>query len=126
MRRSCTAEAIFRVLEERRGQSQTEEIRITQRSHCEGRDSHVEGPDLAGNNKTLVSPLEPKLKAHAAFLETSGHQTFLGHRSGTIREKGAFLGAEKLQKQTNENERQKTSVFSSGEHKGNREKNLRG
>ena len=65
------AEAIFRVLEERRGQSQTEEIRITQRSHCKGRDSHIEGPDLARNNKTLVSPLEPKLKAHVAFLETS-------------------------------------------------------
>ena len=126
MRRSCTAEAISGVLEERRGQSQTEEIRITQRFHCKGRDSHIEGPDLAWNNKTLVSPLEPNLKAHAAFLETSGHQTFLGHRSGTITEKGAFLGAEKLQKQTNENERGKTSVLSSGEHKGNREKNLRG
>ena len=107
LRKSCTAEAISRVLEERRGQSQTEEIQITQRSHCKRRDSHIEGPDLAGNNKTLVSPLQPNLKAHAAFLETSGDQNFLGHRSGTTTEKGAFLGAEKLQKQTSENEREK-------------------
>ena len=113
------AEAIFLVLEVRRGQSQTEEIRITQRSH-------IEGPNLAGNNKTLVSPLEPNLKAHAAFLETSGHQTFLGHRSGTIAEKGAFLGAEKLQKQTNENERGKNICFLIWRAQGNREKNLRG
>ena len=62
----------------------------------------------------FVSPLEPNLKAHTAFLETSGHQNFLGHRSGTTRKKGAFLGAEKLQKRTNGNEREKTS----GEHKG--------
>ena len=55
LRKSCTAEAISRVLEERRGQSQTEEIQITQRSHCKKRDCHIEGPDLAGNNKTLVS-----------------------------------------------------------------------
>ena len=92
LRRSCTAEAISRVLEERRGQSQTEEIQITQRSHCKIRNSHIEGPDLAKNDKTLVSHLEPNLKAYAAFLETSGHQDFLGHRSGTTTEKECILG----------------------------------
>ena len=60
----------------------------------------------------MVSPLEPNLKAHAAFLETSGHQNLPGLRSGTTTEKGAFLGAEKLQKPTSENEREKKPLHS--------------
>ena len=51
LRRSCTAEAISRVLEERREQSQTEEIQTIQRFHCKRRDSHIEGLDLAGTIK---------------------------------------------------------------------------
>ena len=50
-------------------------------------DSEQGWRDLAGNNKTLVSPLEPNLKAPTAFLWTKGHQNFLRHRSGTKTEK---------------------------------------
>ena len=46
-------------------------------------DSEQGWRDLAGNNKTLVSSLEPNLKAPTAFLLTKGHQNFLRHRSGT-------------------------------------------
>ena len=125
LRRSCTAEAISRVLEERRGQSQTEEIQIAQRSHCKMRNSHIEGPDLAENNKKLVSPLEPNLKAHAAFLETSGHQDFLGHRSGTKTEKGSILGCWETSKANSGNERGKNIRILIWRAEGNRE-NLRG
>ena len=41
---------------------QADGIQNTQRSHSKGRGSNMAGPDLAGNNGILTSPLDPNLK----------------------------------------------------------------
>ena len=40
---------------------QADGTRNTQRSHCKGHGLNMVGPDLAGNNKILTSPLDPNL-----------------------------------------------------------------
>ena len=106
---------------------------------CSGRSDSKKGRrDLAGNNKTLVSPFELTLKALAAFLWIKGHQNFLGHRSGAKTEKVHSWELKNFKSRSIRMNGGKTYSFPSGEiswaktlvpkgwAKGNGEKNLRG